>query len=67
MKQTRPMRELGPWLFDLAADPDESYDVTEKHPEAAGRLRDLLEAKKAEIATNPRRPAPVEKGVAKRA
>ena len=34
------MRELGPWLFDLAADPDESYDVTEKHPEAAGRLRE---------------------------
>lgn len=48
-----PMSRKGPWLFDLAHDPDESYDVTAKHPEVAARLRDLVAAKEREMATHP--------------
>ncbi len=48
-----PMKQRGPWLFDLAADPDESYDVTAKHPEVAERLRGLVAAKEREMAVNP--------------
>ncbi len=49
-----PMKARGPWLFDLELDPDESYDVSEKHPETARRLRQLMEARNREMAKNPR-------------
>jgi uncharacterized sulfatase len=44
----------GPWLFDLERDPDESYDVHEKHPEAFARLTEIAERHEADVATNPR-------------
>ncbi|WP_082098754.1 sulfatase-like hydrolase/transferase [Demequina iriomotensis] len=44
----------GPWLFDLEADPSESYDVSAKHPEIAERLKAELERRNAEMAENPR-------------
>jgi arylsulfatase A-like enzyme len=49
-----PYRRIGPWLFDLALDPDESYDVTARHPEVAARLAALLAARRREMADNPR-------------
>ncbi len=49
-----PMRQRGPWLFDLELDPDESYDVSGKHPETTRRLRELLEARNREMRENPR-------------
>ncbi len=49
-----PFTPRGPWLFDLAADPDESYDVTERYPAEAARLRALLEAKRREMAEDRR-------------
>jgi uncharacterized sulfatase len=49
-----PMKQRGPWLFDLATDPDESYDVAERYPETTQHLRALLERRKQELATNPR-------------
>ena len=33
---------MGPWLFGLSADPDESYDIIDRHPERAKRLATLL-------------------------
>lgn len=49
-----PMKSRGPWLFDLAGDPAESYDVSDKHPEEAARLRKVLEAQAREQDENPR-------------
>ncbi len=49
-----PMKRRGPWLFDLELDPDESYDVAEKHPEIFDRLRALLERRREELQRNPR-------------
>lgn len=46
--------QQGPWLFDLSVDPDESYNVTMKYPEAAGRLKAALEARNDNMASNPR-------------
>jgi uncharacterized sulfatase len=43
----------GPWLFDLEADPDESYDASVRFPEVARRMRQLLEARQAELEANP--------------
>jgi len=48
-----PMIDRGPWLFDLARDPDESYDVTDRHPQTARRLQALFEQRRSEIATDP--------------
>jgi arylsulfatase A-like enzyme len=42
------------WLFDLAGDPRESYDTSERHPQALSRLRAAFEAKQAEMAANKR-------------
>lgn len=42
------------WLFDLAADPSESYDVSERYPDDLARLRDAFEAKIKEIEANKR-------------
>jgi arylsulfatase A-like enzyme len=48
-----PLRE-GPWLFDLSIDPDESYDVSSRHPDVATRLREALERRVAEDQVNVR-------------
>ena len=45
---------LGPWLFDLSLDPDESYDVSELYPEVTSRLAARLEKQVADDRTNPR-------------
>jgi len=45
---------LGPWLFDLARDPGESYDVSELHPGVTARLAGLLSRRSAADASNPR-------------
>jgi uncharacterized sulfatase len=44
----------GPWLFDLARDPNESYDVHEVRPELFARLSRLAERHRAELTENPR-------------
>jgi len=44
----------GPWLFDLEVDPYESYDITQRQPGVAHRLRVALEARDRELAANPR-------------
>jgi arylsulfatase A-like enzyme len=49
-----PMRRRGPWLFDLESDPDESYDVSHRHPEVRRRLQSVLEAERAALIENPR-------------
>jgi len=49
-----PMKQRGPWLFDLASDPDESYDVSELHPAVARELRGTMETWRRELAANPR-------------
>ncbi|MAT92034.1 MAG: arylsulfatase [Halioglobus sp.] len=42
------------WLFDLAGDPRESYDTSDRHPDHLARLRAAFEAKRAAMADNPR-------------
>lgn len=44
----------GPWLFDLDRDPDESFDVHERHPEVFSDLTARAAQLEAEIASNPR-------------
>jgi uncharacterized sulfatase len=44
----------GPWLFDLELDPDESYDVSDRHPETFARMRDMLESRLEDYRDNPR-------------
>ena len=44
----------GPWLFDLELDPDESYDVSERHPETFKQMEEMLEARRQELQENPR-------------
>lgn len=44
----------GPWLFDLEADPSESYDVIDRYPEVAEELAAELERRIAETDENPR-------------
>lgn len=44
----------GPWLFDLARDPDESYDVSKTRPATLGRLLQDMTAFEREVAENPR-------------
>ena len=45
---------LGPFLFDLKDDPQEAYDVTNRRPEIAARLKAVLDARNAEMNENPR-------------
>lgn len=45
---------LGPWLFDLQRDGDESYDVGDRHPQVRARLARLLEERHQADETNPR-------------
>lgn len=49
-----PFESHGPWLFDLDRDPDESYDVSERHAGVARRLGRLLEQRRRELEENPR-------------
>jgi uncharacterized sulfatase len=49
-----PWRNRGPRLFDLASDPDESYDASERFPEITERMRALLDAERERVAENPR-------------
>ena len=44
----------GPWLFDLELDPDESYDVSQRHPETFAAMGKLLETRLQELEDNPR-------------
>jgi len=46
--------QKGPWLFDLELDPDESYDVSERHPETSKQMGEMLEARRQELEDNPR-------------
>ncbi len=48
------MAPKGPWLFDLDRDPDESYDVSMKHPTVLGGLLRTMRELDTEIAENPR-------------
>jgi hypothetical protein len=45
---------VGPWLFNLAMDSDESYDVSERHADITARLARLLGEQKARDLANPR-------------
>ena len=49
-----PMLLRGPWLFDLELDPGESFDVSDRYPEEAKRLGELLEKRRQEAGDNPR-------------
>jgi uncharacterized sulfatase len=49
-----PLPPQGPWLFDLARDPSESYDVSQKNPEQLERLLAAMRELESELATNPR-------------
>ncbi len=42
----------GPWLFDLEADPSESYDIHDAQPEVAAELKAELERRQAEDQEN---------------
>jgi hypothetical protein len=45
---------LGPWLFNLHTDGDESYDVGARHPQIRDRLARLIEERSAADAIDPR-------------
>lgn len=49
-----PNRPRGPWLFDLAHDPGESYDVSESHPSLVKRLSAVLADWQRSLDENPR-------------
>ncbi|MFV8819861.1 sulfatase [Haliea sp. E17] len=42
------------WLFDLQGNPGESYDTSDRYPEALHRLRNAYGDKREEMRTNPR-------------
>ena len=49
-----PLAPQGPWLFDLARDPDESYDLSERNPEELEKLLGAMREFESELAVNPR-------------
>ncbi len=49
-----PLARQGPWLFDLARDPGEAYDVASRHPEEVALLTGVRERWLAELESNPR-------------
>jgi arylsulfatase A len=49
-----PLAPQGPWLFDLARDPDEAYDVRERFPEEVARLDALRAAWERGLEGSPR-------------
>lgn len=49
-----PLAPQGPWLFDLARDPDESYDVSQKNPEQLEKLLAAMRELESELGVNPR-------------
>jgi arylsulfatase A-like enzyme len=49
-----PLFPRGPWLFDLARDPDESYDASARRPEELERLLGVMNDFDAELTRNPR-------------
>ncbi len=48
-----PTKHDPPLLFDLNADPSESYDLAKKHPDAIGPLREIAEKHTAELTAPP--------------
>ena len=46
--------DWGPWLFDLDQDPNESWDVSTRHPEVMARMAAAFEARVQEDERNPR-------------
>jgi arylsulfatase A-like enzyme len=50
----RPTLAKGPWLFDLSRDPDESYDLSMRHPERLAQLLARMDALDEETRRNPR-------------
>lgn len=49
-----PLMAQGPWLFDLARDPDEAYDASSRYPAELARLTELREGWLRELEANPR-------------
>jgi uncharacterized sulfatase len=49
-----PLAPQGPWLFDLARDPDESYDVSQKNPEQLEKLLAAMREFESDLAVDPR-------------
>jgi len=45
---------MGPWLFDLEGDGNESYDVSERHPEIRDRLAQLIAQRQEADGVDPR-------------
>ena len=41
-------------LFDVVADTNESYDLSDRHPDEAARLRAAIEAWERDFFANPR-------------
>jgi uncharacterized sulfatase len=53
-KESVPTLGTWPLLYDLARDPDESYNVAATHPERARALRERLEAWRSAFLADPR-------------
>lgn len=46
--------QMGPFLFDMKADPQESYDTSNRDPEAARKMQELVDDANRRIQENPR-------------
>lgn len=49
-----PLMPMGPWLFDLVRDPDESYDLSQGSPEQLESMLGAMRDFDSELAENPR-------------